>query len=132
MAAPLKFRTVQLGTPRQRGEGLRLGTVRYLPRGVPKSKYAERDFFDVWLPILAPSQILLREFRQSSQPSQKFFRKYRAEMAKTEPRQVIEMLARLARVTPLSVGCYCESESQCHRSVLGQLIREAASESTGE
>ncbi|HEY3968902.1 MAG TPA: DUF488 family protein [Planctomycetaceae bacterium] len=126
----LKFRTVQLGTPRQPGEGLRIGTVRRPPRGVPKSEYRERDFFDVWLPILGPSQELLATFRSSGQSIDAFFRGYAAEMAETEPRQVIQLLAELAKQTPISVGCYCANEAICHRSVLGELIRAAAGEPT--
>jgi uncharacterized protein YeaO (DUF488 family) len=106
---------------------LRIGTVRHLPRGVRKSEYRSKNYFDVWLPVLAPSQALLKAFRAGSIPARTFFRKYRAEMAQTGPRQVIRLLAELARHTPFSVGCYCDDESQCHRSILGELIRAAAS-----
>jgi len=123
---PLKFNTVQLGSHRQPGEGLRIGTVRFLPRGVPKSQYRERDLFDVWLPILAPSRELLKALRAGSLPLKTFFRRYRKEMAEADPRQVIQLLAELARSTPIAVGCYCDDESRCHRSVLGELIRAAA------
>ncbi|MBI3862473.1 MAG: DUF488 family protein [Planctomycetia bacterium] len=121
----LKFQTVQIGAPRKPGEGLRIGTIRFLPRGVPKSKYAERDLFDLWLPILAPSRELFSAFRAGKISASRFFQRFRREMAETDPRQVIQLLAALARHTPLSVGCYCEEESRCHRSVLGKLIREA-------
>lgn len=125
---PLQFRTVQLGSPRQPGEGLRIGTVRRPPRGVPKSEYRKRDLLDVWLPILAPSQALLTAFLKTELSPTTFFRRYRAEMAQTEPRQVIQLLAELAQRTPLSVGCFCDDESRCHRSILAALIREAAGE----
>src|SRR5579862_8847450 len=111
----LRFRTVQIGSPRQLREGLRIGTVRFLPRGVRKEDYAKRDLFDLWLPILAPSRELLTEFRGEEVPPAKFFQRYRKEMTETDPRQVIELLAALARHTPLSVACYCDDESHCHR-----------------
>lgn len=122
----LHFQTVQLGTPRSKGEGVRIGAVRYLPRGVRKADYARRDFFDVWLPSLAPSRELLSEYKQSKMTPGTFFRRYRVEMEETEPRQTIALLASLARHTPLSVGCYCDDETLCHRSILGELIRNAA------
>ena len=122
----LRFRTVQIGSPRKPGEGLRIGAVRSLPRGVPKSEYRKRDLFDIWLPILAPSRTLLTAFRDGNVSPAKFFQRYRNEMTQTDPRQVIQLLATLARQTPLSVACYCDDESRCHRSVLGSLIREAA------
>ena len=122
---PLRFRTVQIGSPRKPGEGLRIGAVRFLPRGVPKSEYGERDQFDLWLPILAPSRTLLKAFRDGSVSPARFFQKYQREMTQTDPRQVIQLLATLVQQTPLSVACYCDDESRCHRSVLGKLIREA-------
>jgi len=120
--------TVQLGSPRKRSEGLRIGTVRLLPRGVRKSDYAERDYFDVWLPQLAPSRKLLAEYKDGDLSLAAFFRRYRTEMKSTEPRQLIQLLAEIAKRTPIAVGCYCEDESQCHRSVLGKLIRKAGAE----
>lgn len=123
---PLRFSTVQIGSPCKTGEGLRIGAVRFLPRGVPKSKYRERDLFDLWLPILAPSRELLKAFRDGKVSQVRFFQRYRNEMTQTDPRQVIELLAAMASTTPLSVACYCDDESRCHRSVLGALIREAA------
>jgi uncharacterized protein YeaO (DUF488 family) len=123
---PIHFRTVQLGSPRQLNEGVRIGVIRFLPRGVRKSDYAGRDFFDVWLPSLAPSRALLADFKNASLPPKEFFRRYRIEMSKTESRQVIALLAAVAGQTPFSIGCYCADEMQCHRSVLGELIREAA------
>lgn len=120
------FRTIQLGTPQERGEGVRIGAVRYLPRGVRKSEYAERDFFDVWLPLLAPSGELLRAYKDGL-PFCRFAARYRREMGATEPRQMISLLAKLSKRAPLSVGCYCDDESCCHRKILGELIRRAAS-----
>lgn len=120
------FRTVQLGSPRQPDEGLRIGTVRHLPRGVFKKDYARHDYFDVWLPTLAPSRELLSKVKRANTSIQTALRLYRSEMGRTEPRQVIQLLAELAKQTPISVGCYCTDEARCHRSVLGQLIRTAA------
>jgi uncharacterized protein YeaO (DUF488 family) len=117
--------TVRIGSTRQSGEGLRLGTVRFLPRGVKKSDYQKRDLFDVWLPNLAPSRELLHAFKEDELPVKTFFTRYRAEMKETEARQLIELLAQVAQHTPLSIACYCEDESRCHRSVLAKLIREA-------
>lgn len=121
----LHLRTVRLGSPRSKDEGLRIGTVRYLPRGVRKADLARKDYFDVWLPILAPSRELLREFKSGSRPISRFFARYRREMQETDARQTIELLAALARRTPIAIGCYCEDESHCHRSVLLELIRDA-------
>ena len=118
--------TVQLGSPRQRDEGLRIGTVRFLPRGVRKEDYAKLNYFDVWLPQLAPSRELLSQFKKGSISVRVFFARYRREMKETEARQLIQLLAELARRTPIAVGCYCEDEADCHRSVLGKLIQAAA------
>jgi uncharacterized protein YeaO (DUF488 family) len=126
---PLQFCTVQIGSPRQPEEGLRIGTVRFLPRGVRKVDYGKRDLFDLWLPILAPSRELLKAFRDGDVSPAKFFQRYQSEMAETDPRQVIQLLAALAHQTSLSVACYCDDESRSHRSVLGTLIREAAGDS---
>lgn len=123
----IHFQCVQLGSPRGAGEGLRIGTVRRPPRGVPKSEFAKLDFFDVWLPILAPSRELLQTFRASKNMKiSTFFSRYRTEMSETNPRQVIQVLAELSKTTPISVGCFCSMASRCHRSVLAELIREAA------
>lgn len=119
--------TFQVGSPRKSGEGLRIGTVRFLPRGVKREDYARLDYFDVWFPLLAPSAELLRSQKNRLWPSEqarwaKFKERYLAEMNKTDARQAIKLLAELARATPLSVGCYCEDESVCHRSLLRELI----------
>ena len=125
------LRTFRVGTPRKPDEGLRVGTVRFLPRGVKKEDYARLDYFDVWFPLLAPSAELLRWMKVRDWPSEqvrwsKFKERYIAEMKKTDARQAIKLLAELARATPLSIGCYCENESFCHRSILIELIEHAA------
>ena len=121
----LKVRAARAGSPRQPGEGLRLGTVRLLPRGVRKQDYARLNYFDVWLPSLAPSRQLLAQFKQAKLSLPTFFSRYRREMRQTEPRQTIRLLAAIAERQPISVCCYCEEERRCHRSVLLQLIRTA-------
>jgi len=122
------LRVVRLGSPRVKGEGLRLGTVRRPPRGVKKADYARLDFYDAWLPELAPSAALVR-FHFAEDPigdaRWKTFRaRYRREMAKPENRRLLEILARISRQTNLSVGCYCERPDRCHRSVLKELLAE--------
>jgi uncharacterized protein YeaO (DUF488 family) len=121
------MRIVRLGTPRLRGEGLRLGTVRRLPRGVRKADYAKRDFFDLWLPELAPSPKLFSyaiKEELTSQRWRKFAAAYRREMAQPAPQRLIAVLAALSQQADLSVGCYCEDESRCHRSLLRALLVE--------
>jgi uncharacterized protein YeaO (DUF488 family) len=117
---------IRLGSPRQPNEGLRLGTVRRPPRGVPKSEFASRDFYDVWLPILSPSQDLVKEGQASGggKAWASFQRKFRAELAKSGGDRVLDVLAALSRSTHFSLGCYCEDESRCHRSVLRQMLVE--------
>jgi uncharacterized protein YeaO (DUF488 family) len=109
---------------------LRVGTVRFLPRGVKKEDYARLNYFDVWFPLLAPSTELLKWLKSREWPSEqvrwsKFRERYVAEMKKTDARQAIKLLAELAKATPLSIGCYCENESACHRSILRELIERA-------
>ena len=125
---PFLFRTFELGTPRQPGEGLRIGAVRRPPRGVRKKDYRKLDYFDVWLPTLAPSNQLLQKYQGGRCSLTSFFQSYRVEMQKTGPRQTIRLIAEFAKNTPVSVGCRCDNEGKCHRSILGQLIREAAGE----
>ena len=122
----MAIRVVQLGSPRAAGEGLRLGTVRRPPRGVPKSQHASRDFYDVWLPDLAPSDKLVAQARAANDERawRQFVRRYRAEIKRPEARRLLELLAALSRSTDFSVGCYCEDAERCHRSVLKQLLRE--------
>jgi len=121
---------VRLGSPRTPNEGLRLGTVRRPPRGVPKTQFAKLDFYDVWLPDLAPSQELVT-FAQRSQDERSwkaFTRKYRAEMNKPEAARVLDLLAAFSHHTNFSLGCYCENEKRCHRSVLRELLVERGAE----
>ena len=123
----MAVRIVQLGTPRERGEGLRIGTVRRPPRGVRKEQYAARDFFDVWLPDLAPSQALVRWVMAAPLTPKRwaaFSRRYRQEMRQPAARRVLTLLAALSAESNFSVGCYCEDEARCHRSVLRQLLIE--------
>ena len=122
----MAIRVVQLGSPRARGEGLRLGTVRRPPRGVPKAEHASRDFYDVWLPDLAPSEGLVKQaLSASAAPAWRIFaRRYRAEMKRPEAQRLLGLLAALSRGTNLSVGCYCTEEARCHRSVLRALLLE--------
>jgi uncharacterized protein YeaO (DUF488 family) len=117
-------RVVRLGTPRAAGEGLRIGTVRRPPRGVPKSEFASRDWYDVWFPNLAPSVATMHEAQRASTPRawSAFVRKYRAEMARPENSRTLDLLAALSHRTDFSVGCYCEDEARCHRSVLRALL----------
>ena len=121
-------RTVRLGTKRLPGEGLRLGTVRRLPRGVKKADYARRDFFDAWLPELAPSERLFAFARAAELTDARwarFRRRYEREMARPAPRRLLALLAALSRQADFSVGCYCEDASRCHRSILRQLLADA-------
>ena len=117
---------VQLGTARAPGEGLRLGTVRRPPRGVPKADFAKRDFYDVWLPQLSPSAALVAEGLAAQDASQwkQFTRRFRAEMAQPEAARVLDLLAALSHQTSFSLGCYCEAEAHCHRSVLRELLAQ--------
>ena len=117
---------VRLGSQRRDGEGLRIGTVRRPPRGVPKIEFAARDWYDVWYPNLAPSPQTMKLGQQAADERERaaFFRKYRAEMATPENARTLDVLAALSRQADFSVGCYCEEESRCHRSVLRTLLVE--------
>jgi len=121
---------LRLGSPRARGEGVRLGTVRRPPRGVPKSDFAKRDFYDVWLPTLSPSQPLVTLALKSKDERtwKSFERKFRAEMRKPEATHTLDALAALSRQTNFSLGCYCEDETRCHRSILKKLLAERGAE----
>ena len=124
----MAIRIVRLGTPRRRGEGPRLGTVRRPPRAVKKSDYARRDFFDVWLPELAPSAPLVKTALSSPWTPARwraYARRYRAEMRQPRARHLLEALAALSAGTSFSVGCYCEDEARCHRRLLRELLIEA-------
>jgi len=122
----MPVRIIQLGTPRRRGEGLRIGTVRRPPRGVRKAQYARRDWFDVWLPNLAPSASLMREtrIRDDSTGWSVFARRYQAELKKPEQSHFLDVLAALSHHTSFSIGCYCSDERRCHRSILRRALRE--------
>ena len=117
---------VRLGSPRQPDEGLRLGTVRRPPRGVPKSDYARLDYYDLWFPNLAPSADLVRQAQAATTEKElaAFRKKYRHEMSQPDPSRVLDLLAALSHQTNMAVGCYCEDEHRCHRSVLRELLRE--------
>lgn len=122
----MAIRIVQLGSPRAKGEGLRLGTVRRPPRGVAKAEFAKRDFYDVWLPMLSPSANLVAEGLKAEDAKswKAFARKFRAEMNESEASRVLDLLAALSHETDFSVGCYCENAARCHRSVLRELLTE--------
>ena len=120
------LRVVRLGTPRIEGEGVRIGTVRRPPRGVPKKDFARKDWYDVWFPTLAPSLETMKLAQRATTASQwtTFVKRYRAEMAKPDADHAIELLATLSRHANFSVGCYCEDEAHCHRSILRGLLVE--------
>ena len=122
----MAIRVVQLGSDRLPGEGLRIGTVRRPPRGVPKSEFASRNYYDVWLPTLSPSPATLKLGQGATTDRQwtAFARKFRAEMAKPDASALLNVLAALSHHASFSVGCYCENESHCHRSVLRELLLE--------
>ena len=122
----MPVRIVRLGTPRAKGEGLRIGTVRRPPRGVPKSQFASRNYYDVWFPNLAPSLPAMKRALKAETPAEwnAFVRTYRAEMSTPESSHAIELLALLSHQTDFSVGCYCEDETHCHRSILRALLKE--------
>lgn len=122
----MSVRVVRLGTPRMPDEGTRIGTVRRPPRGVPKAEFAQRNWYDVWFPTLAPSVEAMKLGQEAGSPAQwsAFARKYRSEMAAPDARRALELLAALSHSGDFSVGCYCEHEDRCHRSILRQLLIE--------
>ena len=126
----MAIRIVRLGTDRMDGEGLRIGTVRRPPRARRKSEFASQNWYDVWLPNVAPSAELVKLAlaAESDKEWGVFVRKYRAEMADPEKSRVIDLLAALSHGTNFSVGCYCENEARCHRSVLRELLLERGAE----
>ncbi|MDH5265949.1 MAG: DUF488 family protein [Betaproteobacteria bacterium] len=129
----MAVRIVRLGSPRMAGEGTRIGTVRRPPRGVPRSEFAARDFYDVWFPTLAPSLETMKLGQAAVTPAQwaAFTRKYRAEMSRPEASHALELLAILSRHADFSVGCYCENEARCHRSTLRELLLERGANLAG-
>jgi uncharacterized protein YeaO (DUF488 family) len=122
----MTVRIVRLGTPRTRDEGLRIGTVRRPPRGVPKNRFAKDDWYDVWYPNLSPSLETMKLGLSAENDRQwnAFVRRYHAEMAKPDASRTLDLLAALSHQSNFSVGCYCEDESHCHRSVLRKLLEE--------
>ena len=127
----MSVRVVRLGTPRAPGEGLRLGTVRRPPRGVKKADFARRDYYDMWLPMLAPSQALVSSAQSRDWTDArwaKFSERYRAEMSRPVPRQLIALLAQMSRHVNLSLGCYCERADRCHRAILKKLLEKEGAE----
>lgn len=127
-------RVVRLGSPRIEDEGTRIGTVRRPPRGVPKAEFASRNWYDVWFPNLAPSVETMKLGQEAVTPAQwsAFAKKYRAEMSKPEAQHALELLAVLSRSSNFSVGCYCEHEEHCHRSVLRELLVEKGADLDGQ
>ncbi len=116
----MSVRIVRLGTPRQPGEGLRIGAVRRPPRGVPRSQFASGNWYDLWFPNLAPSEELFRQARAASTPAEwrRFVRAFRRELGAPDRSRELDLLAALAHTADFSLGCYCEQESRCHRAVL--------------
>ena len=129
----MSVRIVRLGSARMRGEGLRIGTVRHPPRGVPKREHAAQNWYDVWLPELAPSAETVKLGRAGTTDREwaAFVKRYRKEMAAPEGLRMLDLLAALSRQASFSVGCYCAEESRCHRSVLRELLKERGAEVEG-
>ena len=123
----MAIHVVRLGTPRAAGESLRIGTVRRPPRGVPKSEFGKRDFYDVWLPTVAPSQAVMDIGHAAETPADwaRFFQQYRKEMKRPDAAHAIALLAAISHATDFSLGCYCEDEAHCHRHALRQLLLDA-------
>ena len=120
----MSVRIVRLGSPRTSGEGTRIGTVRRPPRGVPKAQFASQNWYDVWFPNLAPSVETMQQAQKAETPAQwaAFVKRYKAEMNESAARHDLALLAALSQSASFSVGCYCEHEDRCHRSVLKQLL----------
>jgi uncharacterized protein YeaO (DUF488 family) len=126
----MSVRIVRLGTSRGRDEGTRIGTVRRPPRGVPKAEFAKRDWYDTWFPTLAPSVETMKQAQTATTPTEwsAFRKRYRSEMKAPAARHALDLLAALSHTTNFSVGCYCEDEERCHRSILRQLLIEHGAE----
>ena len=125
----MAIRVVQLGTPRAAGEGLRIGTVRRPPRGVPKAQFAARDYYDVWLPTLSPSSELVKSALQAAADGDErgwnaFVGRFRREMNQPDASHLLDLLAALSHDSSFSIGCYCDDEARCHRSVLRELLAQ--------
>ena len=126
----MAIRIVRLGSPRAVGEGIRIGTVRRPPRGVPKSEFSSQNWYDVWYPNLAPAveTIKLGQTAETASEWKAFAKKYRSEMAEPDQARTIALLAALSHNSSFSVGCYCEKEDRCHRSILRELLVEAGAD----
>lgn len=126
----MTVRIVRLGSPRAEDEGTRIGTVRRPPRGVPKSEFASGNWYDVWYPNLAPSLETMKLGQSAETPEQwrAFEKKYRSEMSAPEASRTIDLLAALSRQSNFSVGCYCDDEAHCHRSILRHLLEQAGAD----
>jgi uncharacterized protein YeaO (DUF488 family) len=129
----MSVRIVRLGSPRAKAEGLRIGTVRRPPRGIPKKDFAKQNWYDVWFPNLAPSVETMKLGLAAETPAEwkTFVRKYKAEMAEPQAKHDLGLLAALSQTTNFSVGCYCEDEGHCHRSVLRELLVENGAKLAG-
>ena len=131
MSAKLKLSTFRIGTPPKKKQGLRIGATRLPPRGVPKAQWKKEGYFDLWLPVIAPSMKLLRWIKQrdinDAGTRREFFKRYEKELlGGSTARQTLQLLGAIAKRTPISVGCFCADESRCHRSRLRELIERAA------
>ncbi len=126
----MSVRIVRLGSDRRQDEGPRIGTVRRPPRGVPTSEFARQNWYDVWYPLLAPSAATLKVGQQADTDAKwaAFARKFRAEMSAPDASRTLDLLAVLSRHANFSLGCYCEDESRCHRSILRRLLEERGAE----
>ena len=122
----MALRIVRLGSGRYKGEGLRIGTVRRPPRGVPKSEYSSQNWYDVWLPNIAPTQELMKIGRavKTEKDWNSFAKKYRSELKNPDKSRILDLLAALSHNANFSVGCYCENEARCHRSILKELLAD--------
>ncbi len=120
----MALRVVRLGSPREPGEGLRIGTVRRPPRGVPRSEFARQDWYDVWFPTLSPSPALVKLAHEAKTAADwnAFFRYFKAEMKAPEAAHALDLLAALSQHSDIAVGCYCEEEAHCHRKALRELL----------
>ena len=129
----MAIKIVRLGSPRTPGEGIRIGTVRRPPRGVRKEDYGSRDFFDTWFPNLSPSPELIKDakFNEGERAWSAFKKRFRAEMSRPETSKELDLLAALSHQTNMSLGCYCENEQRCHRSVLRELLLERGADLIG-
>lgn len=122
----MSVQIVRLGTTRKSNEGLRIGTVRRPPRGVKKSEYASQNWYDVWLPNVAPTAELMKQGQtaESDKEWSRFVKKYRSEISSPDKSRILDLLAAMSHTSNFSVGCYCENESRCHRSILRELLAE--------